>query len=243
MYRSSLTVNIPHKRGTFVTVCEPTLTGRYRPQSMVYIRVHSWAVHSVVSTNIQWHVTTIIAWYRRVSLTWKFSVLCLSHWPLATTDLHIVSIILPSPECQIVVITACSLFRLAFPLYNMPLSIFRVFSCLNHFFSVMSNISLSDVQFSSVAQSCPTLCDPMDCSTPGFPIHHQLPEFTQTHVHWIGDAIQLSHPLLSPPPPTFDLSQHQGLFQWVSSLNQVARVLEFQLQHQSFQWIFRTDFL
>ena len=96
--------------------------------------------------------------------------------------------------------------------------------------------------FSSVAQLCPTLCDPMDCSTPGFLVHHQLLEPTQTHVHRVGDAIQPSHPLSS-PSPTFNLSQHQGLFQWVSSLHQVTKVLEFQLQHQSFQWIFRTDFL
>ena len=102
--------------------------------------------------------------------------------------------------------------------------------------------SLYSVQFSSVAQSCPTLCDPMDFSTPGLPVHHQLLEFTQTHVHWVGDAIQPSHPLSSPSPPTFNLSQHQDLFQWVSSSHQVARVLEFQLQHQSFQWIFRTGF-
>ena len=72
------------------------------------------------------------------------------------------------------------------------------------------------LQFSSVAQLCPTLCDPMDCSTPGFHVHHQLLEPTQTHVHWVGDAIQPSHPLSSPSPPTFNLSQHQGLFQWVS---------------------------
>ena len=72
-------------------------------------------------------------------------------------------------------------------------------------------------QFSSVAQSRPTLCDPMDCSTPGLPVHHQLPEFTQTHVHWVDDAIQPSHPHLSPSPPAFNLSQHQGLFKWVSS--------------------------
>ena len=98
-------------------------------------------------------------------------------------------------------------------------------------------------QFSSVAQSCPTLCDPMDCITPGLPVHHQLPEFTQTHVHWVGDAIQPSHSLLSPFPPAFNLSHHQGLFQWVSSSHQVAKVLEFQLQHQSIQRIFRTDFL
>ena len=99
------------------------------------------------------------------------------------------------------------------------------------------------VQFSSVAQLCPTLCNPMDCSMPGLPVHHPLQEFTQTHVHRVGDAIQPSHPLLAPSPPTFHLSQHQGLFQWVSSLYQVAKVLEFQLQHQSFQWIFRNDFL
>ena len=96
---------------------------------------------------------------------------------------------------------------------------------------------------SSVAQSCPTLCDPMDCSTLGFPVHHQLLELTQTHVHGVRNAIQPSHPLSPPSPSAFDLSQHQGLFQWVSSLHQVAKVLEFQLQHQSFQWIFRTDFL
>ena len=99
------------------------------------------------------------------------------------------------------------------------------------------------IQFSSVTQSCPTLCDSMDYSTPGLPVRHQIPEFTQTHVHWVSDAIQPSHPLSSPSPPTFNLSQHQGLFKWVSSSHQVAKVLEFQLQHQSFQWIFRTDFL
>ena len=73
------------------------------------------------------------------------------------------------------------------------------------------------VQFSSVAQLCPTVCNPMDCSTPGLPVHHQLPELTQTHVHLVGDAIQPSHPLSSPSPPAFNLFQHQGLFQWVSS--------------------------
>ena len=101
----------------------------------------------------------------------------------------------------------------------------------------------SSVQFSSVTQSCPTHCNSMNCSTPGLPVHHQLLEFAQTHVHWIGDAIQLSHPLSSPSPLAVNLSQHQGLFRWVSSLHHVANVLEFQLQHQSFQWIFRTDFL
>ena len=101
----------------------------------------------------------------------------------------------------------------------------------------------SSVQFSSVTQSCPTLCNPMNRSTPGLPVHYHLPEFTQTHMHWVGDAIQPSHPLSSPIPPAPNPSQHQGLFQWVSSSNEVAKVLEFQLQHQSFQWIPRTDLL
>ena len=83
----------------------------------------------------------------------------------------------------------------------------------------------------------------MDCSMPGLPVHHQLPEFAQIYVHWVGDAIQPSHPLSSPSPPSFSLSQHQGLFQWLSSLHLVAEVLELQFQHQPFQWIFRTDLL
>ena len=98
-------------------------------------------------------------------------------------------------------------------------------------------------QFSSVSQSCPTLCNPMSCSTPGLPVQHQLPEPTQTHVHWVGDAIQPSHPLSSPSPPALSLSQHQGLFKWVRSSHHVAKVLEFQLQHQSFQWTPRADLL
>ena len=89
--------------------------------------------------------------------------------------------------------------------------------------------SPTSVQFSSVAQSCPTLCDPMNHSTPGLPVHHQLPEFTQTPIHWVSDAIQPSHPLSSPSPPARNPSQHQGLFQRVSSSPEVAKVLEFQL--------------
>ena len=85
------------------------------------------------------------------------------------------------------------------------------------------------VQFSSVAQSCPTLCNPMNRSTPGLPVSHQLPEFTQTQVHWVSDAIQPSHPLSSPSPPAPNPSQHQSLFQWVNSSHEVAKVLEFQL--------------
>ena len=85
----------------------------------------------------------------------------------------------------------------------------------------------------------------MDCSSPLLPVHHQLLEFTQTHVHWVGDGIQLSHLLLSPSPPTLNLSQHQSLFKWVCSLHQVAKILEFQLQHQSYSGLisFRMDWL
>ena len=85
------------------------------------------------------------------------------------------------------------------------------------------------IQFSSVAESCPTLCNPMNCSTPSLRVHHQLPEFIQTHVHWVSDSIQPSHPLSSPSPPAPNPSQHQSLFQWVNSSHEVAKVLEFQL--------------
>ena len=92
---------------------------------------------------------------------------------------------------------------------------------------------MESVKFSSVAQSCPTLCNPMDWNTPGFPVCHQLPKPTQTHVLQVSDAIPPSHPLLSPSPPTFNLSQHQGLFQWAGSSHHVAKVLEFQLQQRT----------
>ena len=110
---------------------------------------------------------------------------------------------------------------------------------------LFSSPSLSAIQFSSVAQLCPTLCDPMNHSTPGLPVHYQLLESAQTHVHRVDDAIQPSHILSSPSPLAFNLSQHQGLglFQWVSALHQVAKVLEFQPQHQSFHWTPRTDLL
>ena len=99
------------------------------------------------------------------------------------------------------------------------------------------------IQFSSVAQLCLTVCDLMDRGMPGLPVHHQLQEFTQTHLHWVSDAIQPSHPLSSPSPFAFSLSQHQGLFKWVSTSHEVAKVLDLQLHHQSFQWTPRTDFL
>ena len=109
---------------------------------------------------------------------------------------------------------------------------------------IMASCPTSSVQFSSVQLlSHVRLCEPMNHSTPGLPVHHQLPEPTQTHVHWVSDAIQPSHPLMSPSSPALSLSQHQGLFKWVSSSHQVAKVLEFQLQHQSFQWTPRTDLL
>ena len=113
---------------------------------------------------------------------------------------------------------------------------------------VQSNIKcvpvlLSSVQFSSVIQSCTTLCDPMNHSLPGLPVHHQLPEFTQARVHWVSDAIQPSHPLSSPSPPAPNPSQHQSLFQWVNSSHEVSKVLELQLQHHSFQRNPRADLL
>ena len=94
----------------------------------------------------------------------------------------------------------------------------------------------------SVTKLCLTLCDSMDCSIPGFLVLHHLLEFAQTHVHWVENAIQPFHPLW-PSSPALHLCQHQGLFQWVGSSHQVAKVLELQLHHQSFQWIFRVDFL
>ena len=99
-------------------------------------------------------------------------------------------------------------------------------TCLS---SSVSFTLIRRVQFSSVTQSCPTLCDPMNHSTPGLPVQHQLPEFTQTHVHTVGDTIQLSHPLSSPSPSVPNPSQHQSLFQWVNSSHEVAKVLELQL--------------
>ena len=106
----------------------------------------------------------------------------------------------------------------------------------------MAKERIGDCQFSSVAQSCPTLCNPMNRSTPGLPVHHQFPEFTQTHVRRVRDTIQPSHPLSSPSPPAPNPSQHQSLFQWVNSSHEVAKLLEFQLQHHSFQSNSRVDF-
>ena len=124
-----------------------------------------------------------------------------------------------------------------------PIDNYKLYNSRLLFMSSYNWVHYNSVQFSSVTQLCPTLWDPMNHSTPGLPAHHQLPESTQTHVHWVGNAIQPSHPLSSPYPPTFNLSQHQDLYKWVSSSHQVAKVLEFQLQHQSFQWTPRNDLL
>ena len=108
---------------------------------------------------------------------------------------------------------------------------------------LMSVELITSVQVNSVTHSCLTLQDPMDHRKPGLPVHHQLLESAQTHLHWVSDAIQPHPSLLSPSPFAFNPFWYQGLFQWVSSLHQVVKVLEFQLQHQSFQWTLRTDLL
>ena len=99
-------------------------------------------------------------------------------------------------------------------------------------------ILISFFECFSITKLCLTVCNIMNCSRPGFPVLHYLPEFVQTHVYWVSDAIQPSHPLLPPSSLALSLSQHQGLYQWVGSPHQVAKVVEVQLQHQSFQWIF-----
>ena len=119
-------------------------------------------------------------------------------------------------------------FLICYVLFELKLKIFSRIDLTEQRLHYADKIS---VQFSSVAQSCPTLCDPMNCSTPGLLVHHQLQEFTQTHFHRVSDTIQPSHPLSSPSPPAPNPypSQHQSLFQWVNSLHRVAKVLEFQL--------------
>ena len=138
-----------------------------------------------------------------------------------------------------------TLSSVSYPLFFLfILSFISMYYILDILFWLILSSSISpSVQFSSVAQSCLTLCDPINHSTPGRPVYHKLPEFTQTHVHQVSDAIQLSHPLSSPSPPAPNPSQHHGLFQWVNSSHEVAKVLEFQLQHQSFQSTPRTDLL
>ena len=124
-------------------------------------------------------------------------------------------------------------------LHNVHLDISRTFSF--HKWNYYEYFYKFCMQFSSVTQLCPILCNPVNCSTPGLPVHHQHPESTQTHVHPVSDAIQPSCPPLSPSPPAPNPSQHYGLLQWVNSSHEVAKVLKFQLQHQSFQWTPKTD--
>ena len=143
-----------------------------------------------------------------------------------------------SPVSQLENINSSMLSHLYGPTCNWYWAIFHILNSPTWLGVVVLD---SRVQFSSVVQSCPTLCDPMDCSTPVFPVYHQLPEFTQTHVRlswWCHPTISSSVVLFSSHLQSF---QQQGLFKWVSSLHQVAKVLEFKLQYQSFQWIFRTD--
>ena len=122
--------------------------------------------------------------------------------------------------------------------------LYNIYSPLKTFSVFKRSGSTQEYKFSSVQSlSRPTLCDPMNHSTRGLPVHHQLPDFTQTHIHWVSDAIQPSHPLSSTSPPAPNPSQHKSLFQWANSSHQVAKVLEFQLQHKSFQWTSRPGLL
>ena len=130
-------------------------------------------------------------------------------------------------------------------IYRTPKYIFSRIT-LHHYWNITTYKTLYSVQFSSVQFSRSVVSDSLrllGLQHTGLPVHYQLLEFTQTHAHWVGDAIQPSHPLLSLSPLAFNLSKHQGLFKWVSSSHQMDKVLEFQLQHQSFLWTFRTDFL
>ena len=146
-----------------------------------------------------------------------------------------------------------SLFKMQIlPSYSVGGNVNRCSHCGKHYGGLLEKLKI-DAPYDpvipflgilvSVAQLCPTLWDPKDCSMPGFPVLHHLPELAQTHVHWVNVAILPSHFLSSPSPPAFNVFQHQGLFRWVSSLHQMAKILELQLQRPSFQWIFSVDSL
>ena len=157
-------------------------------------------------------------------------------WNEVTTGLYILRVSFPLNPVGLTIVILVS-GNLTYALKTPHLLSFTAVIRLNFIFPSCS------VQFSSVTQLCLTLCDPMNRRTPGLLVHHQLPKSTQTHVQWVGNDIQPPHPLSSPSLPALNLSQHQGLFKWVRSLHSVAKVLEFQLQHQSFQWAPRTDLL
>ena len=154
-------------------------------------------------------------WWCEVTSQWCFKYLILL-WLMVRLNISLLILLLVSQDS--------SHGTHAYPLPFF--SIFLFVTCTN---SIKFKQYPTSVQFSSVTQSCLTLWNPMNHSTPGLPVHHQLLEFNQTRVHWVGDAIQPSHPLSSPSPPAPNLSQHQGLLQWVSSSHEVAKVLEFQL--------------
>ena len=162
-------------------------------------------------------------WQFHMSVKWAF------HFNMAITNSWFLPHISSSSSCQ----------------YQKASSSTRLFKSKNIgvFYSSLSSIFCPFCCCCSVAKLCSTLWNPMDCSTPGSLVLHYLPEFAQTHVHWASNAIQPSHPLSPSSPPALSLSQHQGLFQWVGSWYQVTKVLELQLQHQSFQWVFRVDVL
>ena len=167
------------------------------------------------------------------SMTWSPTLVWFAFLWYYLTSIHVlvgrvlIHIIFGEMSLQIFW-TALNLFYLCFFFFfNWVLSIPNISFSLGNLQIFL--IVLSSVQFGSVTQLCPTLCDPMNHSMPGLPVHHQLPEFTQTHIHRVSDAIQPSHPLSSPSPPAPNPSQHQSLFQWVNSLHEVAKVLEFQL--------------
>ena len=157
----------------------------------------------------------------------------------ATWEAHFSLSVLPIDILQIFILLHITVTHIYI---TVPWSNYVLHKSVFNKYSVFTWSQLSSVQFSSVRSLSHwvTLCNPMECSMPGFLVHQFL-EITQTHVHWVGDAIQPSHPLSSPSPPTFNLSQHHSFLQWVSSSHQVAQVLE--LQHQSFQWILSTDIL
>ena len=162
------------------------------------------------ATIMRWVTSITISSFQSLSRVWLF----VNPWTAACqASLLITNSQSPPKPMSIVSVILSNNLILCHPLLLLP-SIFP---------------SISSVQFSSVTQSCPTLCYPMNLSTPGLPVHHQLPELAQTHVHRVSDAIQPSHPQSSPFPPAPNPSQHQGLFQWVNSSHEVAKVLEFQL--------------
>ena len=154
----------------------------------------------VILTDMKLYLIAVLIWF-----PWWLAMLSIFSWPVGP-----LYVFFSEMSSQVLCLFLVSFF------------LFLILSC-------MSSLYILGIQFSSIAQSCPILWDPMNRSTPGLPVHHHLLEFTQTHVHWVGDAIQPSHPLSSPSPPTPNPSQHQSLFQWVNSSHEVAKVLEFQL--------------